>query len=63
MALLSNYEEMISELVVLDTKNFSACRALVKLPMNLRPGLHGNWVDAGDVDGHPGPVGMSNGYV
>jgi carotenoid cleavage dioxygenase-like enzyme len=63
MALLNNYEEMISELVVLDTKRFSQRLALVKLPMSLRPGLHGNWVDAGDVDGHPGPIGMSNGNV
>jgi hypothetical protein len=27
--------------------------ARVRLPMTLREGLHGNWVDSGDVDGHP----------
>jgi carotenoid cleavage dioxygenase-like enzyme len=32
MALLNNYEKMISELVVLDTKDFSERLALVKLP-------------------------------
>lgn len=63
MALLNNYEEMISELVVLDTKKFSQRVALVKLPLSLRPGLHGNWVDAGDIDGHPEPLGMINGHV
>jgi carotenoid cleavage dioxygenase-like enzyme len=63
MALLNNYEEMISELVVLDTKNFSQRLALVKLPMSLRAGLHGNWVDAADADGHPGSVNVANGYV
>lgn len=63
MALLNNYKEMINELAVLDTKNFFRRLALVKLPMSLRAGLHGKWVDAGDVDGHPGPIGMSNGHI
>jgi hypothetical protein len=38
-----------SDLVVLDTKNFSQRLALVKLLMSLRAGLHGNGVDAGNV--------------
>jgi carotenoid cleavage dioxygenase-like enzyme len=53
MALLNNYESMASELVVLDTRDFTKERALIMLPLRLRPGLHGNWVDDGDVDGHP----------
>lgn len=48
MALLNSYKEMTNELA---------------LPMSLRAGLHGKWVDAGDVDGHPGPIGMSNGHI
>ena len=32
MTLLNNYEEMINELVVLDTKNFPNAWRLVKLP-------------------------------
>lgn len=53
IGLLNNYDEMCSELVVLDSHNFSEPVALVKLPIRLRQGLHGNWVDAADVDGHP----------
>jgi carotenoid cleavage dioxygenase len=56
MALVNNYEEMKSELVILDTKNFSQALALVKLPLSLRQGLHGNWVDSADADGHCAPM-------
>ena len=54
MALLNNYAEMTSELVILDTKDLTKQVALVKLPVRLRTGLHGNWVDDEDTDGHPG---------
>lgn len=53
MALVNDYESMNSELVILDTRNFSQPVALVKLPVRLRQGLHGNWVGAADADGHP----------
>ncbi|THV45118.1 hypothetical protein BGAL_0528g00060 [Botrytis galanthina] len=53
MALLNNYAEMASELVILDTADMSKHVALVKLPIRLRTGLHGNWVDSADADGHP----------
>ncbi|TGO07513.1 hypothetical protein BTUL_0270g00130 [Botrytis tulipae] len=53
MALLNNYAEMTSELVILDTADMSKHVALVKLPIRLRTGLHGNWVDSADADGHP----------
>jgi carotenoid cleavage dioxygenase-like enzyme len=53
MVLLNNYSEMISELAVLDTKDFERAVAIVELPLRLRAGLHGNWVDKGDEDGHP----------
>lgn len=53
MCLLNNYETMSSELVILDTKKFKEPVAIVKLPIRLRAGLHGNWVDTADVDGHP----------
>lgn len=56
LVLLNNYEEMCSELVVIDTKDFSKEVALVKLPIRLRQGLHGNWVDAADADGHPSKI-------
>lgn len=54
MCLLNNYAEMASELVILDTKDISKEVALIKLPIRLRTGLHGNWVDDDDIDGHPG---------
>jgi carotenoid cleavage dioxygenase-like enzyme len=41
MTLLNSYEEFISELVVLNTKNFSQYLALVKLHMGLQADLRG----------------------
>ncbi|KAI9741075.1 MAG: hypothetical protein M1834_002788 [Cirrosporium novae-zelandiae] len=46
MALVNNYASMLSELHIIDTKDFAKARAIVKLPVRLRPGLHGNWVDS-----------------
>ena len=53
MALLNNYADMTSELVILNTNDLTKEVALVKLPLRLRAGLHGNWVDDQDTDGHP----------
>jgi carotenoid cleavage dioxygenase len=54
MVLVNQYETMTSDLVIIDTIDMSSPVAVVKLPVRLRAGLHGNWVDAADVDGHPG---------
>lgn len=54
--LANNYEDMTSELIIIDTSDFSNHVALVKLPLRLRMGIHGNWVDDSDVDGHPLPA-------
>lgn len=53
MGLVNDYETMNNELVILDTRDFSHPIATVKLPIRLRQGLHGNWVDTSDADGHP----------
>ena len=53
MVLLNNYEEIISELAVMDTRKFAEAVAMLRLQVGLRAGLHGKWVDSGDVDGHP----------
>lgn len=50
MALVNNYRTMSSELHIIDTTNFEKAQAIVKLPLRLRHGLHGNWVDAQDID-------------
>lgn len=52
--LQNNFENMASELAIVDSNDLSKAVALIKLPIRLRPGLHGNWVDDEDVDGHPG---------
>jgi carotenoid cleavage dioxygenase len=52
IALTMNYEEMISELVILDTRDMSKHLAMCRLPLKLRMGIHGSWVDDLDVDGH-----------
>ncbi|VBB73831.1 Putative dioxygenase [Podospora comata] len=45
LALVNNYATMSSELHLLDTKNFTKAQAVILLPVRLRQGLHGNWVD------------------
>ena len=49
MALVNNYSTMSSELHILDTRDFSVARAVVKLNLRLRAGLHGNWVDSREL--------------
>jgi carotenoid cleavage dioxygenase len=51
MALVNNYSTMSSELHVVDTQKFSAARAVVKLILSLRAGLHGNGVDDNELSG------------
>ncbi len=45
VALVNNYKAMESELHLVDTEDFSRVKARILLPVRLRPGLHGNWVD------------------
>jgi carotenoid cleavage dioxygenase len=49
VALVNNYATMSSELHVVDTRDYSVAKAVVKLNLRLRPGLHGNWVDAREL--------------
>ncbi|KAF8852896.1 carotenoid oxygenase [Acephala macrosclerotiorum] len=49
LALVNNYEVMGSELHLIDTKDFSRVLAIVPLPVRLRAGLHGNWVDGKEL--------------
>ncbi|KAL2831857.1 carotenoid oxygenase [Aspergillus pseudoustus] len=51
IALVNNYATMASELHVVDTRDFSKPQAVVYLPVRLRAGLHGNWVDAKEMAG------------
>lgn len=53
IALVNNFDEMISELVIIDCNNFTEHAAIAKLPVRLRPGFHGNWIDDADIDGRP----------
>ncbi|KAH7393694.1 carotenoid oxygenase [Cadophora sp. MPI-SDFR-AT-0126] len=49
LALVNNYDQMTSELHLVDTRDFSKPQAVVLLPVRLRHGLHGNWVDGQDL--------------
>ncbi|KAJ0300208.1 hypothetical protein COL516b_008559 [Colletotrichum fioriniae] len=49
IGLVNNYATMSSELHVIDTKRFTEPAAVVKVPMRLRAGLHGNWVDGKEL--------------
>lgn len=50
MALVNNYAAMSSELHIVDTQDFTKPQAIIYLPIRLRAGLHGNWVDAQDLE-------------
>lgn len=49
LALVNNYRTMMSELHLVSTADFSKPAAVINLPMRLRAGLHGNWVDGQDL--------------
>lgn len=49
LALVNNYETLGSELHLIDTKSFTKAQAIIHLPIRLRQGLHGNWVDASEI--------------
>lgn len=53
-ALVNRYEEMRSDLVVLDASRLDdGPIATVKLPLRLRTGLHGNWVSGDQLPTEP----------
>ncbi|KAJ4352936.1 hypothetical protein N0V95_003789 [Ascochyta clinopodiicola] len=52
VVLVNNYASMSSELHVVDTREFDKPQAIIDLPIRLRAGLHGNWVDSSEL----GPV-------
>jgi carotenoid cleavage dioxygenase-like enzyme len=49
MALVNNAATMASELHIVDTRDFGRPQAIIDLPIRLRAGLHGNWVDSQDL--------------
>ncbi|KAL3444872.1 carotenoid oxygenase [Aspergillus insuetus] len=53
VALVNNYETMSSELHLLDTASFTKATAKILLPLRLRQGLHGSWVDGEDLRNIP----------
>ncbi|KAJ5185358.1 lignostilbene-alpha-beta-dioxygenase isozyme I [Penicillium cf. griseofulvum] len=50
IGLVSRLDTMLMELVVIDTKDFSKPVAVVEIGLQLRQGLHGNWVDASEME-------------
>ncbi|KJK61781.1 Retinal pigment epithelial membrane protein [Aspergillus parasiticus SU-1] len=50
LVLVNNYETMASELHLLDTRDFTRAQAKILLPVRLRQGLHGSWVDRRDLN-------------
>lgn len=50
VVLVNNYASMSSELHVVDTRQFEKAQAIIDLPIRLRAGLHGNWVDGSELD-------------
>ena len=66
MALVSRYETFSTDLLILDTRDWTKPEAVVKLPCKLRLGIHGNWVDTSDRTETVVPNGVHrhmNGYT
>ncbi|KAL2844127.1 carotenoid oxygenase [Aspergillus pseudoustus] len=49
LVLVNNYANMSSELHLVDTKDFTRAQAKILLPVRLRHGLHGSWVEGKDL--------------
>lgn len=49
VALVNNYSTMSSELHIVSTKQFGKAQAIIYLPLRLRAGLHGNWVNGQEI--------------
>ncbi|KAE8317669.1 carotenoid oxygenase [Aspergillus transmontanensis] len=43
----------LTNLVILDTKDFEHPVAVIELPLRMRAQIHGNWVDARELNGQP----------
>ncbi|KAF7524058.1 hypothetical protein PCG10_005962 [Penicillium crustosum] len=50
IGLVNRLDTMLTEMVVIDTKNFSKPVAVVEVGLRLRQGLHGNWVEASEME-------------
>lgn len=51
MAMVNRGDLAATELVILDTSNFTGTpTAVVRLPLVLKAGIHGNWVEAVRLD-------------
>jgi carotenoid cleavage dioxygenase len=61
-ALVNRYDEHRSDLAIIDAQTMERI-ATVKLPLRLRPGLHGNWVPAAALPSEPERPAGRNGYV
>lgn len=47
---VNRFDTQLSDLVVLDTLDFQNPVAMIKLPLRVRPGLHGNFVPADEMN-------------
>ncbi|OJI79331.1 hypothetical protein ASPTUDRAFT_938153 [Aspergillus tubingensis CBS 134.48] len=50
IGLVNRLDTMLTELVIIDTRHFSNPVAVVEIGLRLRQGLHGNWVNAADME-------------
>jgi carotenoid cleavage dioxygenase-like enzyme len=48
VAVVSRFETFSTDLLILDTRDWTKPQAIIKLPCKLRLGIHGNWVDSSD---------------
>lgn len=60
ICLINRFDTQLSDLVILDTSDFKEV-AMVKLPLRVRPGLHGNFVERSSMVGLARCMGRGRG--
>ena len=62
MAVVNRHETFSTDLIILDTRDWTKPRAVIHMPCKLRLGIHGNWVDASERNDQV-PINGTNGYT
>ncbi|EOD43887.1 putative lignostilbene dioxygenase protein [Neofusicoccum parvum UCRNP2] len=61
MAMVERKQEKVSELVLLDTRNFETPVAIIRMPFSMMTQVHGNWVESSQLGEHKSLVRETGG--
>ncbi|ETS85697.1 hypothetical protein PFICI_03722 [Pestalotiopsis fici W106-1] len=56
LCMVQRLEQRKSDLVVLDSREFTKPKAIIRMPLYLRGQIHGNWVESQDIEGGLQPL-------